>query len=71
MPKDCVQTYKWPFSVLVVIHATDGQVLLLRRLDSGTWQSVTGSKDTLSETWHATASREVMEETGKIGRAHV
>jgi len=29
-----------------------------------TWQSVTGSKDHLEETWAQTAQREVLEETG-------
>ena len=29
-----------------------------------TWQSVTGSKDQLEETWAQTAQREVLEETG-------
>lgn len=56
--------YKWPESVLVVIHSPDGQVLLIRRVDSGTWQSVTGSKDPPTETWQQTAVREVREETG-------
>ena len=56
--------YKWPESVLVIIHTADGQVLLIRRVDSGTWQSVTGSKDTPHEPWHETARREVWEETG-------
>ena len=56
--------YKIPLSVLVVIHTPALQVLLLRRADAGTWQSVTGSKDRLRESWRATARREVMEETG-------
>ena len=37
--------YKLPQSVLVIIHSPCGQVLLIRRVDSGTWQSVTGSRD--------------------------
>ena len=37
--------YKIPESVLVVIHTTEAEVLLIRRADAGTWQSVTGSKD--------------------------
>lgn len=56
--------YKWPESVLVVIHAPDGQVLLIRRVESGTWQSVTGSKESANEDWRDTAVREVWEETG-------
>lgn len=65
-----VQTvYKWPESVLVIIHTPDGQVLLIRRVDSGTWQSVTGSKEGGAEPWVQTAWREVMEETGIDARA--
>lgn len=56
--------YKIPQSVLVVIYTPSGQVLLIRRADAGTWQSVTGSKDTLDEDWADTAVREVREETG-------
>jgi dihydroneopterin triphosphate diphosphatase len=56
--------YKIPQSVLVVIYTLSGQVLLIRRADAGTWQSVTGSKDHLQESWTDTAVREVQEETG-------
>ena len=56
--------YKIPQSVLVVIYTPSGQVLLIRRTDAGTWQSVTGSKDRLDESWTTTAVREVKEETG-------
>ena len=56
--------YKIPQSVLVVIYTLSGQVLLIRRTDAGTWQSVTGSKDYWCEDWTATAVREVKEETG-------
>lgn len=56
--------YKIPVSVLVVIHTTDLQVLLLERADHpGYWQSVTGSQDP-GETLYQTALREVSEETG-------
>lgn len=59
---------KLPFSVLVVIHTPQLQVLLLERADApGFWQSVTGSKDSLDESWAATARREVLEETGLSG----
>lgn len=56
--------YKIPESVLVVIYTPSGQVLLIRRADAGTWQSVTGSKDHPQESWAGTAVREVQEETG-------
>ena len=56
--------YKIPESVLVVIYTPGGQVLLIRRADAGTWQSVTGSKDHPQESWADTAVREVQEETG-------
>lgn len=56
---------KIPESVLVVIHTTDLQVLLLERADHpGFWQSVTGSRDSLHEPLAATCRREVGEETG-------
>jgi len=50
--------------VLVVIHTPALDVLLIRRADAGTWQSVTGSKDTEGESFLQTAVREVAEETG-------
>ncbi|WP_024539606.1 dihydroneopterin triphosphate diphosphatase [Comamonas badia] len=58
--------FKIPLSVLVVIHAADLQVLLIRRADAREdfWQSVTGSKDSEQESWRETALREVREETG-------
>ena len=56
--------YKIPQSGLVVIYTQSGQVLLIRRADAGTWQSVTGSKDHPEEPWASTAAREVQEETG-------
>lgn len=55
---------KIPQSVLVVIHTPAREVLLIRRADAGTWQSVTGSKDHPEESWWDTAVREVHEETG-------
>jgi dATP pyrophosphohydrolase len=56
--------FKQPVSVLVLIHAADGQVLLMERADApGFWQSVTGSQDA-GETLQQTATREVFEETG-------
>ncbi len=56
--------HKIPVSVLVVIYAADGQVLLMERADApGFWQSVTGSQDA-GETLEQTAIREVREETG-------
>ena len=56
--------YKIPQSVLVVIHTPALDVLLIRRADAGTWQSVTGSKDHPDESYWDTAVREVGEETG-------
>ena len=56
--------YKIPVSVLVIIHTTNLQVLLLERADHlGYWQSVTGSQNP-GETLYQTAIREVSEETG-------
>lgn len=56
--------YKIPESVLVVVHTVALDVLLIRRADAGTWQSVTGSKDAPDESYWDTAVREVREETG-------
>lgn len=56
--------FKIPESVLVVIYTPEQDVLLIRRTDWGTWQSVTGSKDHPEESWLDTAIREVQEETG-------
>lgn len=59
--------YKIPESVLVVIHTSDLEVLLIERADKpGYWQSVTGSKDTPDEAFAETAVREVFEETGIV-----
>ncbi len=56
---------KIPVSVLVVIHCSALDVLLIERADNpGYWQSVTGSKDSVSESLTHTAVREVAEETG-------
>ncbi|MDH4190700.1 MAG: dihydroneopterin triphosphate diphosphatase [Betaproteobacteria bacterium] len=56
---------KLPVSVLVVIHTTALDILLLERASHpGYWQSVTGSIDYPDEPLEETASREVMEETG-------
>ena len=58
-------TYKIPESVLVVIYTPALDVLLIKRADAPDfWQSVTGSKDTMDETFEQTAVREVQEETG-------
>ena len=58
---------KIPQSVLVVIHTTDLEVLLIERADRpGFWQSVTGSKDAVDEPLATTAMREVAEETGIV-----
>ena len=61
---------KQPVSVLVVIHTTDLQVLLLERARSpGLWQSVTGSREG-EELLADTARREVFEETGIQAEPH-
>jgi dATP pyrophosphohydrolase len=60
-----VHSYKIPESVLVVIHTSALDVLLIRRADAEDfWQSVTGSKDSEDEPLAQTAAREVSEETG-------
>ena len=56
---------KIPLSVLVVIHTPVLDVLLIQRADAADfWQSVTGSKDRLGDSFRQTAVREVFEETG-------
>lgn len=55
---------KQPVSVLVVIHTSELDVLLLERAaHPGFWQSVTGSRED-DEPLIVTAQREVAEETG-------
>ena len=55
---------KQPVSILVVIHTSDLQILLLERVKpSQFWQSVTGSREG-EEDLAETASREILEETG-------
>ena len=57
--------YKIPQSVLVVIHTPALEVLLIKRADAEEfWQSATGSKDHVDESYADTAVREVAEETG-------
>ena len=59
--------FKIPESVLVVIHTSELQVLLIERADHpGFWQGVTGSKDAIDEPAAITAAREVTEETGIV-----
>jgi dATP pyrophosphohydrolase len=65
--------FKLPWSVLVVIYTTQREVLLLERaggdgLGGAFWQSVTGSKDRIDESWLDAAAREVWEETGLDAR---
>ncbi|MDR3367749.1 dihydroneopterin triphosphate diphosphatase [Rhodoferax sp.] len=56
---------KIPESVLVVIYTPALDVLLIKRADATEfWQSVTGSKDEIDETYEQAARREVFEETG-------
>lgn len=57
--------HKVPVSVLVVVHTSALEVLLLDRADRpGFWQSVTGSQDAEGESLRETAVRELREETG-------
>ena len=57
--------FKIPQSVLVVIHTRELDVLLINRADASEfWQSVTGAKDEVGESFEQTAAREVEEETG-------
>lgn len=61
--------FKIPVSVLVVIHTPDLRILLLERArHRGLWQSVTGSREP-GESLHATAMREVREETAIVAPA--
>jgi len=63
-PAAGIRPPKLPVSVLVVIHTTALDVLLLERADRpGFWQSVTGSIDRLDEPLAEAAGREVLEET--------
>lgn len=62
-----LQSYRRPESVLVVVHTTDGHVLLIQRSDLPEfWQSVTGTLEA-DETPSAAAIRELFEETGISG----
>jgi len=62
--------YKFPESVLVVIHTPALEVLLLERADHpGFWQSVTGSLEVPGEDLRAACAREVVEETGYAAAA--
>ena len=56
--------FKLPESVLVVIHTPRLDVLLLERVGTGFWQSVTGSREPDDPDLETTARRELLEETG-------
>ncbi len=56
--------FKLPEAVLVVIHTPRLDVLLLERVGTGYWQSVTGSREPDDADLAATARRELREETG-------
>ena len=56
--------FKLPESVLVVVHTTALDVLLIERAaNPGFWQSVTGSREPDDPDLEATARRELLEET--------
>ncbi len=57
-------TSRRPESVLVVVHDGRGRVLLMRRVDLGFWQSVTGSLQWDENDPREAACRELAEETG-------
>ena len=62
-----MRPHKIPESVLIVIHTSALDVLLLERADRpGFWQSVTGSLDAPDEPLLTTATRELFEETGIV-----
>jgi len=62
-----MKPHKIPESVLVVIHTSAMDVLVLERADRpGFWQSVTGSLDAHDEPLLDTARRELFEETGIV-----
>lgn len=62
--------FKQPVSALVLVYTRDLLVLLIERADyPGHWQSVTGSQEP-GETLCATATRELLEETGIDARRH-
>lgn len=63
--------FKWPESVLVIVHTPALEVLLIERCDHpGFWQSVTGSRAGPHEALALTACREVEEETGWRAQPH-
>ena len=57
--------YKIPESVLVIVHTSALEVLLMERAaQPGFWQSVTGAREADDPDLAATARRELREETG-------
>lgn len=56
--------FKLPESVLVVVHTPRLDVLVLERVGTGFWQSVTGAREPDDPDLETTARRELVEETG-------
>jgi dATP pyrophosphohydrolase len=66
-----VTAYRRPVSVLVLVYAADGSILLLHRSRPfDFWQSVTGSLQR-DETHAEAALRELAEETGLAGKGEL
>ncbi len=69
MNSDSERKIRRPESVLVVVHTTDDQTLILKRTPPRSfWQSITGSMMWEGESKIQTAIRELREETGVVAK---